>query len=221
MTPHDTERLAAALNVLRPDWPTRQLETLLADPRLNHRPLRDVTVALAWVACETRSASPYRVLEQGPWWRAVAVDKDDQATPNQVWVDDHLRCRTCTLPEPDCRRRQVGLPDTIAHPFEPAITPPPVDASRTVEALRQAKAQPVDRSKPPAPKSDYGTRHVDQLRRNLPKPSGPEAAPDTPGVAAPVGSERHHASGPESPKPDPDGVPSEHPVKPQPKEDTP
>lgn len=76
MNEYEIDRIAAAFHQLRPDWPTKQLRTLLTD-RLADRPRRDVAVALAWVASESGSASPYRVLENGPWWRAVAADQPD------------------------------------------------------------------------------------------------------------------------------------------------
>lgn len=74
MNDHEVERIAAAMNMLRPDWPTKQLKTLMADRRLKDRPRRDVSVALTWIACDTATHNPYRVLEAGPWWKATAVD---------------------------------------------------------------------------------------------------------------------------------------------------
>lgn len=103
MNTHDRGRLADALNRLRPDWPLKQLTTLLADDRLSGRPLRDLAVALTWVACETGTASPYRVLEAGPWWRAVAVDGEDRHWRDVAPVGS--RCTTCGLTKPECTRR--------------------------------------------------------------------------------------------------------------------
>jgi hypothetical protein len=100
MNEHEITRLAAALHQARPDWPVKQLVTLMSDPRLVDRPRRDVFVALAWVACEASSASPYRVLEAGPWWRAAAADGGisprspfDPATHCGVCSEDRARCR--------------------------------------------------------------------------------------------------------------------------------
>lgn len=61
------------MNQLRPDWPVKSLRTLLSKPELASRARRDVTVALAWVACETATATPARVLENGPWWKAAGA----------------------------------------------------------------------------------------------------------------------------------------------------
>jgi len=69
---HDIERIAAAMNQLRPDWPTPSLRTFITK-NLATRARRDVCVALAWIACEPNTATPARVLEAGPWWKAAGV----------------------------------------------------------------------------------------------------------------------------------------------------
>jgi hypothetical protein len=74
MNDHEMDRIAAAVSQLRPDWPTKSIRTLLSKPELASRARRDVAVALTWVACEPDSATPARVLESGPWWRAAAVE---------------------------------------------------------------------------------------------------------------------------------------------------
>lgn len=76
MTPGEIDRIAAAANALRPDWPIRSLQTLLARPELAHRPRRDVAVALTWVACESATLNPGRVIEAGPWWKAAVAGDD-------------------------------------------------------------------------------------------------------------------------------------------------
>jgi hypothetical protein len=78
MNEHEIERIAGAMNHLRPDWPIKQLRTLLADPRIAGRPRRDVVIALGYVACESNSASPYRVIESGPWWQSVTAGDGPQ-----------------------------------------------------------------------------------------------------------------------------------------------
>lgn len=93
MNEHEVGRIAAAMNQLRPDWPVKQLHTLLSAPALASRPRRDVCVALAWVACESGTSNPYRVLESGPWWRAVAVDGD--TTGRRMPWNPHDFCETC------------------------------------------------------------------------------------------------------------------------------
>ncbi len=137
MNEHETERIAAAMHQLRPDWPVSSLRTLIAK-KLADRPRRDVAVALAWVACEPNSATPARVLEAGPWWRAAAVE--GQANRREPY-DPAKFCGTCGKPEMRCK----AIPAYISeHEFTsaiatvraavPAPTPAPEDlADRTQE----------------------------------------------------------------------------------------
>lgn len=90
MNEHEIERIAAAVNVLRPDWPTNSLRTLIAT-KLGNRPRRDVMVALAWIACEPNTATPARVVEAGPWWRAAAAGGESTNTPPRL----DQACRLC------------------------------------------------------------------------------------------------------------------------------
>lgn len=80
MNETEVSRIAAAINALRPDWPTSSIRTLIAK-KLGHRARRDVAVALAWVACESDSKTPARVLEAGPWWTAAAGADDATSRP--------------------------------------------------------------------------------------------------------------------------------------------
>lgn len=117
MNQHERERIAAAMHHLRPDWPLRQLLTLLATPQLTDRPRRDVVVALAWVACESNTASPYRVLESGPWWRAAAIDE-----PGSRQREPGPWCSVCGQPmsnhratdhEPTVQRHEKRSPEAM------------------------------------------------------------------------------------------------------------
>lgn len=70
MNENEMGRIAAAANALRPDWPIKSVLTILEKPFLSNRTRRDVAVAIAWVACESDSKTPARILEAGPWWQA-------------------------------------------------------------------------------------------------------------------------------------------------------
>lgn len=95
MNDHEAQRIAAAANALRPDWPTSSLLTIIRKNLLD-RPRRDVAVALAWVACESGTSNPGRVLESGPWWQAAAVD--GQTTGRREPFDPATCCGTCNKP---------------------------------------------------------------------------------------------------------------------------
>lgn len=134
MNDHERERIAAAINQLRPDWPAKSLVTLLSKPELATRPRRDVTVALAWVACETSTATPARVLEAGPWWRAAAVE--GQARTREV-LQPIERCKTCGHSRTTCEQNPWNRDKRLGHAFEPDIKHPrDVDLSPVVADLK-------------------------------------------------------------------------------------
>lgn len=112
MDPVIRDRIAAAVNMLRPDWPAASLRTLLDKPELRNRPARDVAVALTWVACDPRSQTPARVLLAGVWWRAAGVA--GERVQGGVTMDQGCHCgRPLHDPDDDCPdpgryRRNLG-----------------------------------------------------------------------------------------------------------------
>ena len=107
MNDYEIEKIAHAVNVLRPDWPVRSLITLMNRAELKNRPRRDVLVAFAWISSEPKTSNPGRVLEAGPWWKAAAIETpsssvryppkavDECATHPGEWLD---ACRICAGP---------------------------------------------------------------------------------------------------------------------------
>jgi hypothetical protein len=121
MNEHEARRIAAACNRLRPDWPEAQVMTLITE-KLMDRPRRDVAVALTWIACEADTATPYRVVEAGPWWKAVGGFDDKGAattthTGKTVGRDADPRevCGICDMWRADCEQRSA----TSGHIFVP------------------------------------------------------------------------------------------------------
>ena len=113
MNEHETDRIAAAMHQLRPDWPVASIRTLIRK-HLADRPRRDVAVALAWIACEPNTHTPARVLESGPWWLAAGVAGD--TTGRREPYDPASTCNICGKSEATCRRNEVG-----GHEFESAV----------------------------------------------------------------------------------------------------
>ena len=156
MNEHEATRIAAAMNHARPDWPLKQLHTLLRDERIASRPRRDVFVALAWVASEPNSASPYRVLEAGPWWRAAGIEGSSHGKRGPI-------CVHCGFERQDCVQRWTG-----DHEFEEPNAwmrrrlEKPIDAHATVTALKQLAHD--DRPEPTPEPEHQPNEHVEQLR---------------------------------------------------------
>ena len=145
MDEHEIGRIAAAMNQLRPDWPVKSLRTMLNNPLLKDRPRRDVCVALAWIACEPNTATPGRVLEAGPWWRAAAVEATGKPRDD---LPTYLRCAVCYQPRGRCEAVRFAGDD---HEFRPATT----DLKRAPGAIHaiveEAKGRLEPMHEPPPP----------------------------------------------------------------------
>lgn len=94
MNQQDIQRLAAATNALRPDWPTKSLITFIAN-QLGSRATLDATVAMAWIAADPDTKTPARVLTSGPWWSATRPTAADRPTDTPAAIDDRDRCKVC------------------------------------------------------------------------------------------------------------------------------
>ena len=131
MNEHETQRIAAAIHQLRPDWPLSSLRTFIAN-KLSDRPRRDVALALTWVACDSETRTPARVLEQGPWWSAVTTD----STPMRPKWDE--LCHTCGYSEKGCNYLRQNTEPEDQHDFMPnsvrrALLAEPEDSKRRGE----------------------------------------------------------------------------------------
>ena len=118
----EAARLAAAINALRPEWPAQSLLTFIGK-HLQHRAYRDAAVALTWVACDTATLTPARVLEAGPWWNATTAQaatlsahthRCPEHPAERAW--DCQPCAEATTPVPAGWREQalaaISTPDT-------------------------------------------------------------------------------------------------------------
>ena len=111
MNHNEIQRIAAAVNMLRPEWPIPSLITFLSTD-LGHRAFRDVAVAMAWIACEPETRTPKRALEAGPWWATLAGNGDRPV----VVADMGDLCHTCRRTEAGCQADAVQALDK--HPFK-------------------------------------------------------------------------------------------------------
>lgn len=109
ITKNDAERLAAAINMIRPDWPVQSLLTLLRGYAT--RPLRDIGVALAWVALDPDSESPGRLAQDGPWWKAAVADRPAVQQPGSRNDPAHIvLARMASSGHPDCEHGEARGP---------------------------------------------------------------------------------------------------------------
>jgi hypothetical protein len=104
MDDNDIARLGAMAHALRPDWPAASVSTWLRR-NLNDKPLRDVAIALAWIACEPNSATPARLLAApGPWWQAAGVTSSVPVPAVHEVLSPDERCTICGKSYDRCTR---------------------------------------------------------------------------------------------------------------------
>lgn len=111
MTEGEIERLAGAISFLRPDWPAGSIKRFITTrPELAARPLRDLALALTWVALDPTSTTPARVLEAGPWWQILRPETGRDVAPVVTSPEcvDHPDHPASACPE--CLTRAVPAP---------------------------------------------------------------------------------------------------------------
>lgn len=136
---NDIARLAAAIHHLRPDWPQASLFTFITR-HLAGRALRDVAVALTWVATDPTTEKPARVLEAGPWWQATNSGTSTHRPPRfgeTCRFHPGHYAHNCG----GCRADQIAGEQRPPQPAAERGTVPPPDAYR---AARQAVRAPQE-----------------------------------------------------------------------------
>lgn len=109
LTQADAERIAHATHSMRPTWDVPQIMAVLADERIRvQRHPQDAAAALAWLAMDSDTREPTRLLSGGAWWgTATAAGQRAGVRIREVKDDD---CDLCTLPKhapgPACEYRQ-------------------------------------------------------------------------------------------------------------------
>jgi hypothetical protein len=91
--------VAALIHTMRDEWSHPSLQTFIVR-HLYERDAHEVTWALARAAHDPKAESPGIILADPRYWSGPK-GKAPRAEP----VDRDLLCSTCSLPEPQCRRR--------------------------------------------------------------------------------------------------------------------
>src|SRR5688572_5717699 len=88
----EAQRIAASVNILRPDWRVGLIMAVLGDEKCIRRPFRDLALAMTAVAVDPPSQKPGRIHEPGPWWN---FGTSPVAVPRYTADDD---CGICSGP---------------------------------------------------------------------------------------------------------------------------
>lgn len=78
MNKTEAERIAAAVNIIKPDWSAPLLMKVLGDDRMIKRPYADAMLALVACALDPTTEKPGRVHERGNWWAVVGAVSGQQ-----------------------------------------------------------------------------------------------------------------------------------------------
>lgn len=114
----EAERIAGAVNALRPDWAPASVVAVIADDRIRHRAYPDLTHAFVALALDHTSRKPTRIFEAGPWWTAPGVVV---AGPSYRYPA-HDDCDTCGLPRITCERQNSLVSSDDQHQYRPRGT---------------------------------------------------------------------------------------------------
>ena len=105
MTRDDAERIADTAVAIRPDWIRASIITLLHEFRT--RNVRDVHMAMVWIAYDPQTRTPARLRESGPWWQLR--DQRDTAPTLPSFRERWANQEPTTPASPEfvaeCRRR--------------------------------------------------------------------------------------------------------------------
>ena len=161
MDRQEAVRIGASLNALRPDWPAAQIVTLI-EAKLATRAARDVHLALVYLAYDPGTKSPYRVIENGPWWQAARPTGPATPAVREHECPDHPGHRSWSCPE--CAAEAVPMPDAARtlidevrkrpRPVIPARGCPLADET-TPTHTRAAEAVPMPAERHTAPQDAH------------------------------------------------------------------
>src|SRR5690625_1238566 len=108
----ETQRIAAVMHALRPEWRPNSLETFLARHHGN-RSYADLLIAAVVVAMDERTKTPELLNQHGRWWVAAQQVFTAEATPTvgpgkeprcEVYGHEFQAARTCA----HCRTERLA-----------------------------------------------------------------------------------------------------------------
>ena len=144
-TNDEIQRIAAAMNAIRPGWPVRSLVTFLTKHH-EARAFGDLAVAGIAVALDAKTETPNLLNQHGPWWLAAQAAHGQHAEAlhfARCQVDGHQ-----SYPAHSCGAcRADRLARETAADTPPVLTLSPEQASvnaRGVRIVRAALASHAD-----------------------------------------------------------------------------
>lgn len=135
MNIEQVQRIARAINLIRPDWPVPSLETFIR--RHEHMAPVDLHLQLVYVAHDPKTTTPARIDQHGPWKYLLTGPREQTVAYRYT---DPRDCGICNKPEAECR--QDG------HDYTPAFVRHDNRATPEQRAAVKAAAQQLARPLP-------------------------------------------------------------------------
>lgn len=137
LTREEGERLAAAVNALRADWPTKSLFSFIGQRAT--RPYRDLALELVYVALDPKTETPARIDQDGPWKQLTRVTNPADGLQR---IDFATACHECLHPFEHLWHGGTGtVHDHEYRPPQPASPPPPNYRQTTNESITTKEMQ--------------------------------------------------------------------------------
>lgn len=145
----EAKRIAAVVSIVRPDWRTGLVMSVLGDERLRHRAYEDVLVAAVACYADSTTAKPGRIHEPGHWWLTVTAT----APPAKYRTITPADCGICLRPA-ELHSRLSAVDDHEWEPQQPTGVGPTDEQRAALEAARieAEKARTAERK--PEPKRE-------------------------------------------------------------------
>lgn len=137
----EINRLAGAMNQLRPEWPVASLRTFLRT-HFAERAFRDMALAAAYVAADERTKTPELLRQTGPWWN-VGPASTDRGTPRVGPEPGEDRCRFAGHEHESAARCRACAAEEAAGD-QPEPTSAPVPAPPAIVALANRRRTRVE-----------------------------------------------------------------------------
>lgn len=152
MIKQEAERIAAAVNIIKPEWRVGLIMAVLGDERIRSRSYADVLIAMTALAVDPTSQRPGRIHEPGPWWRAAAAVTSPMTAYRTIGQND---CDICSRPY----EQHAATSQVDGHKFERLGSrgkgqPPTAEQKQAIAAAISAGDTSRCDAEPSQPKTD-------------------------------------------------------------------
>lgn len=127
----EAKRIAAVVSIIRPDWRTGLVMSVLGDERIRYRTYEDILVAAVACFSDSTTVKPGRIHEPGHWWLTVTAT----APPVKYRTITAADCGICYRPA-ELHSKLSPFDDHEWEPQQPKGVGPTDEQRAALEAAR-------------------------------------------------------------------------------------